>query len=64
MSTKNNLQSANVVYSNGDNYSVRCLSYCGSVFGGGGDLEIIVLLIFGIAMKLMVLILHLIYQTK
>ncbi len=29
---KNNLQSANVVYSKGDQYSVQCLSHCGPVF--------------------------------
>jgi len=35
---KNNLQSANVVYSKGDQYSIKCLSHCGPVFGNGNDL--------------------------
>jgi len=30
---ENNLQSANVVYSKGDEYSIQCYSHCGPIFG-------------------------------
>ena len=37
---KNDLKSANVVYSKGGQHSIYCLTYCGPVFGSGGDLGI------------------------